>query len=257
MSASQPLPSHEEAEPESDELALVIKGLYSGYGRADILRDVSLHVGRSEAVGIVGANGAGKTTLLRTICGTLGVRAGEVIWYGDILKHRTASRLASAGLVHVPEGSCVFPTMSVRENMEIGALAIGRRPKPAEFQGVFDLFPVLGERRSQRAGNLSGGEQRMLAIGRGLLMRPKLLVLDEPSTGLASIVIQQLGRALKLLHEGGLAILMAEQNLGLVEMVSERAYLLERGRFAWVGTPDNISDNAVVTSSVVGGGRVT
>ena len=228
--------------------------IHSGYGRAEVLRGASLAVQPREAVAIVGPNGAGKTTLLRTICGIIRTWSGSVAWCGARVKRPSPASLARAGLVYVPEEFCVFAPLTVKQNLDVSALAIAKRPTLDDYERIFELFPVLHERRDQRAGTLSGGEQRMLGIARGLLTKPRLLVLDEPSGGLAAIVIKQLAVVLRLLHEEGLSILVAEQNLSLVEAVADRVYLLDRGVVSWEGPSHLVSNNDTVAQAVLGRG---
>jgi branched-chain amino acid transport system ATP-binding protein len=210
---------------------LEIMGLEAGYDGLVALHDVTLAVGGGEIVALVGANGAGKSTLLRCISGLHRPRAGAIHWKGDDLRACPPHGVVERGVAQVPEGRHLFPEMTVEENLELGAYRprarAGRRER---LSTVWELFPRLAERRRQRAGSLSGGEQQMLAIGRALMSRPALLMLDEPSLGLAPRVIEDIVAALLALHRSGLALLLVEQNVQIALAVASRAYVLERGR---------------------------
>ena len=210
---------------------LEINGLEAGYDGLVALTDVSLTVGGGEIVALVGANGAGKSTLLRCISGLHRPRAGAIRWRGDDLLTLPAHAVVERGVAQVPEGRHLFPEMSVEENLELGAYRPRARAALRErMAGVHDLFPRLAERRRQRAGSLSGGEQQMLAIGRALMSEPALLMLDEPSLGLAPRVIDSILEALAALHRSGLALLLVEQNVQAALALAGRGYVLERGR---------------------------
>lgn len=213
--------------------ALEVRGLEGGYGAAPVLRDVALEVAVDEVVGLFGSNGAGKTTLLRALSGTLPVCWGDVVLHGHPLAGKKPWRRVAAGLAHVPEGRHVFTAMTVRENLEVAALA---RRKRTPVDEVFALFPRLQERQRQLAGSLSGGEQQMLAIGRALMTRPTLLVVDEMSAGLAPVLVDQLVEGLTRLRGRGTAVLLVEQSPSFVAGLIDRAYLLEQGRIVGEGT---------------------
>ncbi|HEX5404966.1 MAG TPA: ABC transporter ATP-binding protein [Pseudonocardiaceae bacterium] len=215
---------------------LVIEGLTAGYNRVDVLRGCGLTVGYGQAVSLVGPNGAGKSTLFRVIGGLLSVRSGSLRLDGEDISGGGPNKRARKGIVHVPEGKCVFGNLDVAENLDLGAIALGYDVRQQDLDHVFELFPVLKVKRRQAAGTLSGGEQRMLAIARGLIGRPKFLLLDEPSLGLAPLLVQQLGDACRTLREEGLSIILAEQNLGLVERIGGTAHLMTWGRIDR-GTP--------------------
>jgi branched-chain amino acid transport system ATP-binding protein len=238
---------------------LAVEGLDAGYGRIAVLHDLSLRVDAGEMVAVIGANGAGKTTLLRVVSGLLPPGRGKVLLDGAEVGGRPAERLAALGLAHVPEGRLVFPTLTVADNLALGAY-VHRADKAAvaeERERVLALFPRLAGRLAQAAGTLSGGEQQMLAIGRGLMARPRLLLLDEPSLGLAPILVAEIFRALARLRDRGEeAILLVEQNARAALRVANRGYVLERGRVAISGTPQELLDDEGVRAAYLGRGYV-
>jgi len=209
---------------------LSLSGLEAGYGRLRVLRGISLTVPKGRIVALLGGNGAGKTTTLRAISGLVPVRAGEVR-LGDILIHGLPShRIFAAGIALVPQGRELFPEMTVAENLELGALAARTRPDmPALRQEIYDRFPRLRERARQRAASLSGGEQQMLAMGRALMSRPDVLLLDEPTTGLAPLIVRELARTILELNRAGQTILLVEQNVKMALAVAEEAYVIRQG----------------------------
>jgi branched-chain amino acid transport system ATP-binding protein len=203
----------------------------AGYGTFQALFEVSLEVGEGEAVAVIGPNGAGKTTLLRVISKLIGVTRGEIRMDGELLNQVPAHRVIEHGVAHVPENRRLFPRLTVEANLRIGAFLPSARARFSErLNFVYDLFPRLKERRAQLAGTLSGGEQQMCAIGRGLMSGPRLLLLDEPSAGLAPVVVQQLFDLVRRLRAEGFTVLIVEQNVQQVLKVVDRAYLLETGR---------------------------
>ena len=221
-------------------MSLAVQGLRSGYGRLEVLHGIDLNVEPAEIVAVMGANGAGKTTLLWTLSGLLRPTAGSVELDGADVTGLPAERLAAAGLAHVPENRLVFPTLTVEDNLRLGAYTQRRRSvtqRAADRERALTLFPRLAERTAQVAGTLSGGEQQMLAIARGLLSRPSLLVLDEPSLGLAPRLVGEIFAALGTLRDDGLALLLVEQNTRAAFSVADRAYVLDRGRVLMDGTP--------------------
>ena len=235
---------------------LAVDRLDAGYGRIAVLHQVAVRVDAGEMVAVIGANGAGKTTLLRTVSGLLAPTRGRVLLDGAEVGGRPAERLATLGLAHVPEGRLVFPTLSVSDNLALGAYA-RRRRRPASLDQVLELFPRLAGRLGQPAGTLSGGEQQMLAIGRGLAARPRLLLLDEPSLGLAPMLVAEIFRALaRLRDQGDLGILLVEQNARAALQVADRGYVLERGRVALAGTPGELLDDEGVRAAYLGRGYV-
>ncbi len=220
--------------------ALHIADLAAGYGHATVLRGVSLDVPAASCVGIVGPNGAGKSTLLKVISGIVRRTAGAVQADGEDISRWPADRIVSAGIVHIPEGRRVFPGLSVAENLWLGGYS---RPESRNdnLAGVLELFPRLGERMKQAADSLSGGEQQMLAIGRGLMASPSILMLDEPTLGLAPVIIDQMTEALIALRaRSNLSLLIIEQNVQLTRVLCESAYILVDGRIAASGAPDKL-----------------
>ena len=232
---------------------LEVSGLVSGYGRISILREVDLRVKPGELVALVGVNGAGKTTLMKTIAGLVPASTGRIAFEGSDLTGRGAERAVEAGVVLVPEGRMMFPRMTVWENLMLGG--VHPRPRPhreATLKRVFDLFPRLAERRAQKAVTMSGGEQQMLAIGRGLMARPKLLILDEPSLGLSPLMVQETYGALRRLNADGLTILLAEQNVKLSLAVSTRGYVMENGRIVLTGASGELAHDPATRKAYLG-----
>ncbi|HEY1748278.1 MAG TPA: ABC transporter ATP-binding protein [Xanthobacteraceae bacterium] len=230
--------------------------LSSGYGKLMVLHDISLSVAEREIVVILGANGAGKSTLLRTLSGLIAATGGSVRFDGEELLGKEAYRLARNGICHVPEGRGIFADQSVQDNLELGAFgwARGRRARiAAEIDQVYGLFPVLAERRHQRAGTLSGGQQQMVAIGRALMARPKLVLLDEPSLGLAPLVVTAIFDTIRRLRDSGLAILLVEQNAQAALSLADRAYVLSTGKIVMSGTATDLAANHQVQQSYLGG----
>ena len=211
---------------------LEVQGLRAGYGRTEVLRGVDLSVGQGEIVVLLGSNGAGKSTLNNTLCGLLRPWGGRVRFDGSDLTGRHYRDVVRAGLIQVPEGRRVFPNLSVRENLELGSYARARARRAANLEQVLDTFPRLRERLGQLAGSMSGGEQQMLAIGRGLMAEPRLLILDEPSLGLSPLMVEELFALIARLHRAGLSILLVEQNVGQSLETGQRAYVLKRARSA-------------------------
>lgn len=220
--------------------ALAVHGLEAGYGKIQVLWGVSLHVAEGEFVTIIGANGAGKTTLLRTVSGLIPARAGTVEAFGRSLLGTSAARIVRAGVGHVPEGRQLFAQMTVRENLDSGADYLARaRPGAAESRArVYALFPRLAERERQLAGTLSGGERQMLAIGRALMSRPRLLLVDEPSLGLSPALTKSVFSALAEINREGVTIVLVEQNVQRSLRLAERGYVLENGRIVKEGKGD-------------------
>jgi len=232
---------------------LELAGVTAGYGAFTALWDVALRVERGEAVAVVGPNGAGKTTLLRVISGVLAPRGGTLTFDGAALAGRPAYEVVAHGIAHVPEGRRLFPTLTVADNLKMGAyLATARAHYPESLQRVYGMFPVLAERRGQRAGSLSGGEQQMLAIGRALMSRPRLILLDEPSMGLAPVMVLRLFDLIRRVREEGYTILVVEQNVRQVLKLVDRAYLLEVGRVKMDGRAAEMAEQDFVRKAYVG-----
>ncbi|PKO44659.1 MAG: branched-chain amino acid ABC transporter ATP-binding protein [Betaproteobacteria bacterium HGW-Betaproteobacteria-3] len=214
---------------------LQIQGLRGGYGAVEVLRGVDLTVGEGEIVALVGSNGAGKSTLNNTVCGIYPAWAGRVIFDGVDLSGAHCREVVRAGLIQVPEGRKIFPNLSVLENLELGSFTRARAHRSHNLVRVYDLFPRLKERIRQLAGTLSGGEQQMLAIGRGLMAEPRLLILDEPSLGLSPLLVEELFALIGQLHRDGLAVLLVEQNVAQSLELAQRAYVLENGSVRFEG----------------------
>ncbi len=233
---------------------LVVEGLCAGYGTADVLSDVSLHVNSGEIVALIGANGAGKSTLLRAISRMISSRAKRLVFRGASLTNCATHQLVGLGLAHVPEGRQIFSRMTVQENLLLGAYTkSGDATKGAAWESVISLFPVLGERLAQLGGTLSGGEQQMLAIGRALMSEPTLLLLDEPSMGVAPLLVERIFATIKTLNARGVTVLLVEQNAGLALEIANRGYVLESGRIATSGTGTALREDPIVRAAYLGG----
>jgi branched-chain amino acid transport system ATP-binding protein len=239
-----------------DDAILEVKSLSAAYGRSRVLDGVSFSVNPKETFVILGANGSGKTTLLRALSGLLVRRSGHVVFMGEEIADKPSHTIVRRGITQVPEGKHLFPVLSVGENLELGAWNLhrtGRRSETATFLDlVFSLFPRLAERRHQQAGTLSGGEQQMLAIGRALMAGPKLLLLDEPSVGLAPRVIADLADAIKKIREIGVGIIVAEQHLSLAFDVADRGIVLQFGRVAFSGGQTALKNEALIQRLYIG-----
>ena len=232
---------------------LALKSVDAGYGGFQALFGINLDVKAGEAVGVIGPNGAGKTTLMRVISGLIRPRRGSITMEGADVVATPAHRIVSLGIAHVPENRRLFPRLSVDDNLKMGAFIQDARSKYAErLNLVFDLFPRLKERRSQMAGTMSGGEQQMCAIGRALMSDPKLLLLDEPSAGLAPLVVQQVFDLVKRIRASGLTVLIVEQNVQQVLKVVDRAYLLEAGTIRASGTSAEMQATDTVKQAYLG-----
>ncbi|MGC8777328.1 MAG: ABC transporter ATP-binding protein [Candidatus Caldatribacteriaceae bacterium] len=240
---------------------LLVEDLWVAYGAVEALRGVTVELQKGDIVAVLGANGAGKTTLLRSISGLLRPRKGRILFRGRDIRSFLPFELLGQGLSHVPEGRRIFPTLTVEENLTLGLYGIrhliGEKEKEKRRDWIFHLFPVLRERRQQLAGTLSGGEQQMLAIGRGLISRPQVLLMDEPSLGLAPRIVQEIFRAIRTIHEEeGVAILLVEQNARKALAISVYAYILETGRVAIQGKPQDLAQDERVKSAYLGGSGI-
>ncbi len=232
---------------------LEVRDLRVSYGTLEVVKGISVDVHRGEVVALIGANGAGKTTTLRTISGLLRAKAGEIRFDSEPIHHLLAHRVVERGVAHAPEGRRIFPHMTVLENLELGAFI--RRAGDGlqgDLQRIFALFPVLAERRLQVAGTLSGGEQQMLAIGRALMSQPRLLMLDEPSMGLAPLMTQRILTTLEELRAEGTTILLVEQNAQAALSLADRAYVVETGRVVLTGTGPELLADAQVRKAYLG-----
>ena len=235
---------------------LEIEGLSAGYGAVQALSDVSLTVGRGEIVTLIGANGAGKSTLLMSICGDPQPRQGRIRFAGEDIAGEATHRIMRRGIAQAPEGRRIFPRMTVAENLIMGAEALGQPATDAQLGQIFALFPRLKERLAQRGGTLSGGEQQMLAIGRALMSAPRLLLLDEPSLGLAPLIVKQIFDAIRRLNaETGLSVLLVEQNAYQALRLAHRGYVLVNGRIAMAGTGRELLARPEIREAYLGGGH--
>ena len=222
------------------------------YGKIHAIKDVSFEVNQGEIVSLIGANGAGKSTILRTVSGLLRSRTGTISFLGNNIAGMPAHKIVQNGLVQVPEGRRIFLQMTVMENLEMGAFTL-KRPDPAALDGVFQRFPRIKERSKQIAGTLSGGEQQMLAMGRALMSHPKMIMLDEPSMGLAPILVEEIFDIIAELHASGTTILLVEQNADMALKIADRAYILETGRVVLSGTGKELADSPEVRKAYLGG----
>ena len=231
---------------------LSVHDLHAGYGETEVLHGVDLAVETGEIVAVLGSNGVGKSTLNRTISGIVRPRAGVIRFDGAVIGHEKPAAIVARGLIHVPEGRRIFPNLSVAENLELGSYRRARERRSQNREHVFAIFPRLYERRSQRAGTLSGGEQQMLAIGRGLMAEPKLIILDEPSLGLSPLLVQELFALIKGINTNGVSILLVEQNVVQSLEVANRAYILAEGKFIMSGTAADIAADPALKRAYLG-----
>lgn len=232
---------------------LSVKNINVYYGAIHALKDVTIEVEKGEIVTLIGANGAGKTSTLRAISGLTPIKSGDIIFEGNSLKNTPAYKMPSLKIAHVPEGRRIFANLSVMENLELGAYL--RKDKGGieeDYEMIFEKFPRLKERRRQLGGTLSGGEQQMLAIGRALMLRPKILLLDEPSMGLAPIVVQDIFSIIKEINKGGTTILLVEQNAHMALSIANKAYVLETGKVVLKGDADKLLNDESVKSAYLG-----
>jgi branched-chain amino acid transport system ATP-binding protein len=234
------------------ETVLAISGLHAGYGATEILRGIDLKVNDGEIVAVLGSNGAGKSTLNRALSGVLRPWRGTIRFDGAQIERARPSAIVAHGLIHVPEGRRIFPNMSVRENLDLGCFARARARREQNRARVFGIFPRLAERQSQRAGTLSGGEQQMLAIGRGLMAEPKLLILDEPSLGLSPLLVEELFALIKSINAQGIALLLVEQNVVQSLEVAQRAYVLDNGTIVLQGSAADVRNDPNLKRAYLG-----
>ena len=235
------------------EALLKVEGINVYYGAIHAIKDISFHVNAGEIVTLIGANGAGKTTTLQTISGLLRSKTGSITFEGRSISNVRADKLVAHGLAQVPEGRRVFLQMSVEENLEMGAYTQSPAGVPKDLEMVYELFPRLKERRRQVAGTLSGGEQQMLAMGRALMSHPRLLMLDEPSMGLAPILVEQIFEIIQNLNKNGSTILLVEQNAQMALSVAHRGYVLETGRIVTTGTGAELIESPEIKKAYLGG----
>ncbi len=236
---------------------LSIRNLHAGYGKVEVLHGISMEVPKGQVVTLIGSNGAGKTTTMRAISGMIAPSAGEITLAGQAIAGLEPYHIAKRGLAHSPEGRRVFATMSVTDNLVLGAFPrlTGSRPRgdvKGDLERAMELFPRLKERRSQLAGTLSGGEQQMLAVARALMSRPRLLLMDEPSVGLAPKVVAEIFQIIRTLHAEGTSIFLVEQNAHMALKVAQHFYLMEQGRVSFSGTPGQLAEDDVVQRAYLG-----
>jgi len=231
---------------------LDVHGIAAGYGPFQVLHGLDMSVAENEIVAVLGANGVGKTTLNRTLSGLIAPSAGTIRFCGQKIDGLDPAAIVGAGLIHVPEGRRVFPNLSVRENLLLGAYVRGRAARARTMDGVLATFPRLRERLGQLAGSMSGGEQQMLAIGRGLMGQPRLLILDEPSLGLSPKLVEELFALIARLHAGGLSILLVEQNVVQSLAIAHRAYVIEHGRVALHGPAGTLAQDPRLRAAYLG-----
>lgn len=236
-------------------MLLTVDRLSVFYGAAQVLREVSFTVAKGEIISLIGANGAGKSTILRALSGAVRPAAGSIVHDGKSIAGLPSHRIARLGIAHVPEGRGIFANMSVLENLEMGAYTRSCRKEVGEsFERVFGLFPRLAERASQLAGTLSGGEQQMLAIGRALVQRPDLLLLDEPSMGLSPLLVSEIFAMIVEINKAGTTILLVEQNASMALAIADRAYVLETGEIAFEGKASDLREDPKVRAAYLGDG---
>ncbi len=236
--------------PQSD--LLVVNNLRSGYGRVEVLRGINLAVREGELVALLGSNGAGKTTFNHTVCGLVRAWTGQVVFAGEELTKLTSRKIVQSGLIQVPEGRKIFPNLSVIENLELGSFARARERRTSNLDRMLTLFPRLRERSSQLAGTLSGGEQQMLAISRGLMAEPKLLILDEPSLGLSPLLVEEMFDLIKRIRAENISILLVEQNVAQALEVADKAYVLENGTIRFEGGPQELLASDALRQAYLG-----
>ena len=232
---------------------LELKGINTFYGKIQALRDVSLKVEDGEIVTLIGANGAGKSTTLMSICGVIHPRSGEILFDGKPIQQMEAPDIVRKGISQVPEGRLIFPELTVQENLDLGAfLRTDKQGIADDMEYVFQLFPILRERVGQTGGTLSGGEQQMLAVGRALMARPRLLLLDEPSLGLAPIIIQQIFKIIQKVNEDGTTVFLVEQNANQALHIADRGYVMENGVIVMEGKSDELLSSEKVRKAYLG-----
>jgi branched-chain amino acid transport system ATP-binding protein len=231
---------------------LAVQGLHAGYGETEVLRGVDLAVSPGEIVAVLGSNGVGKSTLNRTLSGIVRARAGAIQFDGVAIEREGPPTIVARGLIHVPEGRRIFPNMTVGENLDLGSFRRARTRREQNRERVFGTFPRLRERSKQYAGTLSGGEQQMLAIGRGMMAEPKLLILDEPSLGLSPLLVEELFALIARIRADGVAVLLVEQNVAQSLEVADRAYILAEGIFVMSGPAKTIANDPELKRAYLG-----
>jgi branched-chain amino acid transport system ATP-binding protein len=239
---------------------LELRNVESFYGNVQALKGISLHVDQGEIVTLLGANGAGKTTTLRSISGLVPIAKGDILLEGKSISRTSPEQIVRSGIAHVPEARRIFPGLTVKENIMIGTSARGRLPRrqmEEEVEEMYDIFPDLKRLSTALGWSLSGGQQQMLAVARGLMSRPKLLLLDEPSLGLAPIIVQQLFATIREIRKRGMTVLLVEQNANMALSVADRGYVMVTGNITVEGTPSQLLNNEEVRAAYLGGGKRT
>ena len=229
-----------------------VNGLHAGYDLVNVLRDVTIEISTGEIVAVLGSNGVGKTTLNNTLSGLIKPTSGEIYFDNVLISGRDPVEIVEMGLIHVPEGRKLFPNLSVKENLELGSYRRGKLNRATNFERVIEIFPKLKDRLRQTAGTLSGGEQQMVAIGRGLMSDPRILLLDEPSLGLSPLLVEQMFTLIKQINEDGLSIILVEQNVIQSLAIADRAYVLEGGTVSLSGRADELKENSNLKKSYLG-----
>lgn len=232
---------------------LDVQGLTAGYGAIEVLHDLDVHVDEGEIVTIIGANGAGKTTTLHCLSGLVAARRGKIVFGGKEIQNHPPHEIVTLGLSQSPEGRRIFPRLTVLENLQMGAFTRNDKPQIAkDIEHCYDLFPILKERKQQLGGTLSGGEQQMLAVARAILSKPKLLLLDEPSLGLAPLIVVKIFEVIRKLNKEGMSVVLVEQNARMALKLAHRGYVLETGRITATGTGQSLLDDPKVQEAYLG-----
>ena len=218
-----------------------VESLAAGYGLVEVLRNISLEINQGEVVAVLGSNGVGKTTLNNCLSGLIKPNHGKIFFQDEVISNKSPEEIVDMGLIHVPEGRKLFPNLTVKDNLELGSYRRGKSNRSSNLENVLNIFPKLSERISQTAGTLSGGEQQMVAIGRGLMGDPSLLLLDEPSLGLSPLLVEQMFDLIKKISDNGLTVLLVEQNVTQSLSIADRAYVIEEGKIAISGLSKDLS----------------
>ena len=229
-----------------------VENLAAGYGLVEVLRNISLEINQGEVVAVLGSNGVGKTNLNNCFSGLIKPNNGKISFEDEVISNKSPEEIVDMGLIHVPEGRKLFPNLTVKDNLELGSYRRGKSNRASNLENVLDIFPKLSERISQTAGTLSGGEQQMVAIGRGLMGDPRLLLLDEPSLGLSPLLVEQMFELIKKISDNGLTVLLVEQNVTQSLSIADRAYVIEEGSIAISGLSKDLLKNADLKKSYLG-----
>ena len=229
-----------------------VENLAAGYGLVEVLRNISLEINQGEVVAVLGSNGVGKTTLNNCLSGLIKPNHGKIFFQDEVISNKSPEEIVDMGLIHVPEGRKLFPNLTVKDNLELGSYRRGKSNRSSNLENVLNIFPKLSERISQTAGTLSGGEQQMVAIGRGLMGDPRLLLLDEPSLGLSPLLVEQMFDLIKKISDNGLTVLLVEQKVTQSLSIADRAYVIEEGAIAISGLSKDLLKNAELKRSYLG-----